>query len=44
MLKTIKQTLRIEWFLIKLMFKTDAVCGVVYWIIVGMQYTIPYRY
>ena len=41
MKETVKQTLQTEWFLVKLMFKTDALRGFVYWLITGMQYAIP---
>ncbi len=41
MKETIKQTLQSEWFLVKLMFRTDAICGVIYWLITGTQYAIP---
>lgn len=39
--KKIKQLLKAEYFLIKLMFKTDALRGIVYWITTGIQYAIP---
>lgn len=39
--KRIKQLLKAEYFLIKLMFKTDALRGIVYWITTGIQYAIP---
>ncbi len=38
---TIKNTLKTEWFLVKLMFKTDMLRGTVYCLITGIQYTIP---
>ncbi len=38
---TIKNTIKTEWFLIKLIFKTDLFCGIAYWLLVGMQYTVP---
>ena len=41
MKEPVKQTLQTEWFLVKLMFKTDALRGVVYWIFVGMRHAIP---
>lgn len=39
--KTIKQTLQTEWFLVKFLFKTDALRGIIYWLLVGTQYAIP---
>ncbi len=41
MKETVKQTLQTEWFLVKLMFKTDALRGIVYWLFVGTRYAIP---
>ena len=38
---TIKNTLKTEWFLVKLMFKTDPLRGTVYWLFVGTQYAVP---
>lgn len=33
--------MKTEWFLTKLMFQTDAWCGLLYWFLVGSQYAIP---
>ena len=38
---TIKNTLKTEWFLVKLMFKTDPLRGTVYWLFVGTQSGVP---
>lgn len=38
---TIKNTLKTEWFLVKLMFKTDPFRGIIYWLLVGAQHAVP---
>ena len=38
---TIKNTLQTEWFLVKLMFKTDPFRGIVYWLFVGTHHAVP---
>lgn len=40
MKETIKQIWQTEWFLVKLMFETDTKRGIVYWLIVGTNYSI----
>ena len=36
-----KETIRAEWFLFKFMFETDMRLGILYWLIYGMQHSIP---
>lgn len=38
---TIKNTLKTEWFLVKLMFKTDPFRGIIYWLLVGARHAVP---
>ena len=39
--ETIIKTMKTEWFLTKLMFQTDTMCGMLYWFLVVSQYVIP---
>lgn len=36
-----KKIISTEWFLMKFMFETDMMLGILYWFICGIQYTIP---
>ncbi len=41
MIKTLKKTLKAECFLIRLMFESNMIFAIIYWVIVSAQYTIP---
>ena len=41
MIARTKQLIQTEWFLVKLMFRTDTLRGIIYWLLVGTQYANP---